>query len=54
MAILYRHPYIGKDLAKIIWAYKNAHFPLTINKFTEIQGIPHETSVKLTPYLIFR
>jgi len=54
MANLYRHPYIGKDLAKIIWAYKNAHFPLTINKFTEIQGIPHETSVKLTPYLIFR
>jgi DNA uptake protein ComE-like DNA-binding protein len=54
MAILYRHPYIGKDFAKIIWAYKNAHFPLTINKFNEILGIPHEISVKLTPYLIFR
>jgi DNA uptake protein ComE-like DNA-binding protein len=54
MAILYRHPYIGKDFAKIIWAYKNAHFPLTMNKFNEILGIPRETSVKLTPYLIFR
>jgi DNA uptake protein ComE-like DNA-binding protein len=54
MAILYRHPYIGKDFAKIIWAYKNTHFPLTTNKFNEILGIPRETSVKLTPYLIFR
>jgi len=54
MAILYRHPYIGKDFAKIIWAYKNAHFPLTVNKFNEILGIPRETSVKMTPYLIFR
>lgn len=54
IAILYRHPYIGKDYAKTIWAYKNAHFPLTVNKFNEILGIPHETSVRLTPYLIFR
>jgi DNA uptake protein ComE-like DNA-binding protein len=54
IAILYRHPYIGKDLAKIIWAYKNAHFPLTVNKFNEILGIPRETSIRLTPYLLFR
>ena len=54
MAILYRHPYIGKDLAKIIWAYKKAHFPLTVNKFNEILGIPREISVRLTPYLLFR
>ncbi len=54
IATLYKHPYIGKDLAKIIWAYKNAHFPLTINKFKEISGMSSETSLKLTPYLIFR
>ncbi len=54
IALLYRHPYIGKDFAKIIWAYKNAHFPLTVNKFNEILGIPRETSVRLTPYLLFR
>jgi len=54
IATLYKHPYIGKDLAKMIWAYKNAHFPLTINKFNEMLGISRSTSVKLTPYLIFR
>jgi len=54
ISTLYKHPYIGKDLAKIIWAYKNAHFPLTINKFKEILGMSRETNVKLTPYLIFR
>ncbi len=54
IATLYKHPYIGKELAKIIWAYKNAHFPLTINKFNEILGISRETCIKLKPYLIFR
>jgi hypothetical protein len=54
IAVLYRHPYIGKELAKIIWAYKNAHFPLTTTKFNEILGMSRETSVKLTPYFIFR
>lgn len=51
---LYKHPYIGKDLAKRIWEYRKAHFPLTISKFQMMKSLATETSVKLTPYLNFR
>lgn len=51
---LYRHPYIGKEFARTLWNYKNAHYPLNYNELIKIQGIPEEIIVKLTPYLSFR
>lgn len=50
---LYKHPYLGKPFAKLVWAYKIAHYPLTAQKFSEMKGIPQELIIRMTPYLKF-
>jgi len=51
---LYRHPYIGKMYAQLIWGYKKSHYPLTLNSLNTIHSIPREIIVRMTPYLSFR
>ena len=51
---LYKHPYIGKELAKRLWEFRKAHYPLTSNKIQMMRSMPIETCVKLNPYLDFR
>lgn len=51
---LYKHPYIGKELAKRLWEFRKAHYPLTSNKIHMMRSMPIETSIKLNPYLDFR
>lgn len=54
IADLYRHPYIGKSYAQLIWGYRKSHYPLTINSLSAIKAIPSEIIVRMTPYLSFR
>ena len=51
---LYKHPYIGKELAKRLWEFRKAHYPLNSNKIQMMRSMPIETCVKLKPYLDFR
>lgn len=50
---LYKHPYIGKELAKRLWEFRKAHYPLNSNKIQMMRSMPIETCVKLKPYLDF-
>ncbi len=51
---LYKHPYIGKELAKRLWEFRKVHYPLTSSKVQMMRSMPIETSIKLKPYLDFR
>ena len=51
---LYKHPYLGKELAKRLWEFRKAHYPLNSNKIQMMRSMPIETCVKLKPYLDFR
>jgi DNA uptake protein ComE-like DNA-binding protein len=50
---LYKHPYIGKELAKRLWEFRKVHYPLTSSKVQMMRSMPIETSIKLNPYLDF-
>ncbi len=51
---LYKHPYIGKELAKRLWEYRKSHFPLTREKLQMMKSISRESMIQFGGYLDFR
>ena len=51
---LYKHPYIGKELAKRLWEYRKLHFPLTREKLEMMKSITRESIIQFSVYLDFR
>ncbi len=51
---LYKHPYIGKELAKRLWEYRKSHFPLTREKLQMMKSISRESMIQIGSYLDFR
>ena len=51
--ILYRHPYIGKDLTKRLLSYKKFHKKLTLDDFNKMQTLSESQRKILPLYLKF-
>lgn len=54
IADLYRHPYIGKSFALLLWNYKKSHGFITATSIFSISSIPKEYIDRMQPYLDFR
>ena len=50
---LYKHPYVGAQVAKILHPFLSSHPLLTHHDWQNMQGINTETKSKITPYLDF-
>lgn len=50
---LYKHPYIGKILAKNLIEFHKVHGPISIEKFLKMKSFDSEEKKKLRPYFYF-
>lgn len=53
ISAMYKHPYIGKTLAKNLIEFHKVHGPISIEKFLEMKSFDSEEKKKLRPYFTF-